>query len=375
MARCGCTSTCSCLVVAGDNVTVTGVGSQANPYVISADVQGLTTVEDTPSIDMTLTGTGATGDPYVISSAVKLSADENNCAVFGTDGALFVPCPDGTETLVEGGNNIIVTGDGSEGNPYVVSANFSNSISTDPNNCISLGTDGGMFVPCGDTALTSGNGTTLAGAGTGGDPFHYDIDAGCGLEVVGDQVRVSTVTDPGIEPVHPITGAAFACNETNADWGSVWCDANGNLRTLPEHTSQTALTTDVFTVDSPIFPNNSPFTTAVITNSSDCRTLCGYLQVAHIATVTVGANGAIQINHSTDLNTGAFFVTTAIQQWNDGPNTRNMSNRSIAMFQVCIPPGGSATYRYRVNVTQIAANAANRFISTATEIRFFGSTV
>lgn len=38
MARCGCSTTCSCLVTAGDNVTVTGNGSAANPYVVSAEV-------------------------------------------------------------------------------------------------------------------------------------------------------------------------------------------------------------------------------------------------------------------------------------------------------------------------------------------------
>lgn len=36
MACSGCASTCMCLLTAGDNVTVTGLGSALNPYVISA---------------------------------------------------------------------------------------------------------------------------------------------------------------------------------------------------------------------------------------------------------------------------------------------------------------------------------------------------
>lgn len=37
MARCRCSSLCSCAIEAGDNVTVTGNGSQGSPYVISAE--------------------------------------------------------------------------------------------------------------------------------------------------------------------------------------------------------------------------------------------------------------------------------------------------------------------------------------------------
>lgn len=37
MSRCGCSTTCSCLIVAGDGTTVTGNGSLGNPYTITAD--------------------------------------------------------------------------------------------------------------------------------------------------------------------------------------------------------------------------------------------------------------------------------------------------------------------------------------------------
>jgi hypothetical protein len=36
MSRCGCTDRCSCSVVQGPGVTVTGAGSPTNPFVISA---------------------------------------------------------------------------------------------------------------------------------------------------------------------------------------------------------------------------------------------------------------------------------------------------------------------------------------------------
>lgn len=37
MARCRCSTLCSCSIVAGDNVTVTGNGSVGSPYVVSAE--------------------------------------------------------------------------------------------------------------------------------------------------------------------------------------------------------------------------------------------------------------------------------------------------------------------------------------------------
>jgi hypothetical protein len=64
-------------VVAGDNVTVAGTGSQALPYVISADDPAGSTVvhvADTATLDMHISGTGTSGDPYIVSGDVLASA-------------------------------------------------------------------------------------------------------------------------------------------------------------------------------------------------------------------------------------------------------------------------------------------------------------
>lgn len=69
MARCGCGGTsCTCQVTAGPNVTVTGTGSAANPFVISA--VGATLSEGD---DITITGSGTAGDPYVINAETDCS--------------------------------------------------------------------------------------------------------------------------------------------------------------------------------------------------------------------------------------------------------------------------------------------------------------
>lgn len=63
-SRCGCgsSSVCSCLIVGGDNVTVTGVGSNANPYIVSSGGGGA------PPAPMTLAALAAlqTGNALVV---------------------------------------------------------------------------------------------------------------------------------------------------------------------------------------------------------------------------------------------------------------------------------------------------------------------
>ncbi|MEV5929915.1 hypothetical protein ACPCSG_27030 [Streptomyces cellulosae] len=106
MARCGCGGgLCNCSVVAGENVTVGGSGSPANPYTVSANV-GCDAVRPCLS-----GGDGIAYDPGtgVIGAAVS-PAPGNNLAV-GPDG-LFVPT--GAATVSTGCG---LTGDGSGGSP------------------------------------------------------------------------------------------------------------------------------------------------------------------------------------------------------------------------------------------------------------------
>ena len=126
MARCGCSNTCACTVTAGDGITVTGVGSVADPYVVGADGEaGNLAVVDTATLNLSVAGDGTPGDPWVLSGVVpagsvtpateatqdlvgamagdglayddpggtldaRLSTDAGNAVVFGTDGGLDV---------------------------------------------------------------------------------------------------------------------------------------------------------------------------------------------------------------------------------------------------------------------------------------------
>lgn len=98
MPRCGCAKgqdaiECACAVESGDpRITVSGTGTPGiSPYTISLTDPGPgVDVEDTDTVDMTMTGQ----DPAVISSEVRLSSDEGNVLMKGSDGGLYVA--DGT---------------------------------------------------------------------------------------------------------------------------------------------------------------------------------------------------------------------------------------------------------------------------------------
>lgn len=73
MSRCGCAgSACGCGITAGAGVTVTGVGSVSNPFVINAtaavlDIHTVFQVDDTDTLDLTLLGSGTALDPFILS--------------------------------------------------------------------------------------------------------------------------------------------------------------------------------------------------------------------------------------------------------------------------------------------------------------------
>lgn len=69
---CQCDSVCTCILQSGENTVIYGSGSVADPYVVETVPTATDAIEvlDTPSVDMTMTGGGTQSDPYVISAAV-----------------------------------------------------------------------------------------------------------------------------------------------------------------------------------------------------------------------------------------------------------------------------------------------------------------
>lgn len=128
MAKCGCSGTavCTCAVVAGPGVTVSGVGSATNPYVISAE-GGSTTVADGITVDLEIGGTGTQADPYIITAEVILDPDPLNLLHVGA-GGLLLTCQDlvdaGCSTGGGGATPIVpgcgLSGAGIIGDPLIV---------------------------------------------------------------------------------------------------------------------------------------------------------------------------------------------------------------------------------------------------------------
>ena len=122
------------------DISLTGDGSLATPWVISAD----TVISSDPTNLVNCTGSGlevtveqvqdavgsgfATGlryDDATNSYHARLSADVNNCLRFGTDGGLYTQCYDGSETKLVVADtscfDFTLSGNGTVGNPYTIS--------------------------------------------------------------------------------------------------------------------------------------------------------------------------------------------------------------------------------------------------------------
>lgn len=88
-------------------------------------------IEPSVATNLSLTGTGSTANPLV----VVISSDAGNKVTLGGDGGLFVP----PETVF---TDATIDGDGSGGDPLSV------PVSTDADNLLSLGTDSKHFLDC-----------------------------------------------------------------------------------------------------------------------------------------------------------------------------------------------------------------------------------
>lgn len=179
----------------GSNITITGTGTIVNPYIISSTSEiSQTYIEEGSNIN--ITGTGILSNPYIITAEVTdlgiVKTINNEVTTPGqtlsiinneTTGKILTtkeyvqsiipPTPNGSETKLNSGSNVTITGIGTTLNPYII-----NSIAGS-----------------GTVYLNSGNNVEITGTGNIEDP--YIINATGVQSVTGSNVD-------NTDPLNPI---------------------------------------------------------------------------------------------------------------------------------------------------------------------------
>lgn len=153
-------------LIAGPNITISGIGTIVNPYNISSTSEiSETYINEGNNIN--ITGTGIISDPYVINSnlddlgIIKTIGNEvispgQSLSIINNEvtGKVLVTkeyvqsiipsTPDGSETKLNQGNNITITGAGTALSPYVINSFNENNL---------------IYINGGDNINISGNGS------------------------------------------------------------------------------------------------------------------------------------------------------------------------------------------------------------------------
>jgi hypothetical protein len=178
MTRCGCSgATCSCLVQGSGSISVSGTGSVASPYLISAALN--LNVLDSGTVDMAITGDGSTGNPWVISANANL--DLNALTDVDTAGAatgqVLAKQSDGAINLSSTGG---LQGDGSAGSPLSVKLPAGSGLTLDSTGLRIAGTGAWTAYTPSLTASTTnpslGNGTIAGAYSQVGKTISFGID-------------------------------------------------------------------------------------------------------------------------------------------------------------------------------------------------------
>lgn len=235
MARCGCSGlACNCVVTSGTNVTVSGAGTAASPYVISSSAPDLT-FSDTATVDLTR----IVDD---ITAAVKLDPVPGNLIVATAAGlrldcTSIATCQTGTLSVVDTATvDLTLTGLGTQASPYVLSGVALAGVPTTvgDTNTVNLTQTGGLItadvirdVSANNILSESAAGLladivtdcTLQGQGTtlsplGAKATFFDIYQN--LVVVASSTEILTVAGGGVPPIADhVFGPTLAFNVTN----------------------------------------------------------------------------------------------------------------------------------------------------------------
>lgn len=189
-------------------MTVTGIGTAANPYTISSD-GGALQVTDSPTVDLTLLGSGTQADPHILSAAVSISGVAGNVLTAQADG-LAVTCESIQDCVGAAFGAGLTYDDAGNG--------FTAHVSTVAGNAVTIAGDGGLYAPTG-TAVTVADTPTVD------------------LTLAGGQITAAAIINPvagniltggaggllvSCESVQDCVGAAFGSGLTYNDAGNLF---------------------------------------------------------------------------------------------------------------------------------------------------------
>lgn len=345
MAKCGCSgSVCNCVVQAGDGITVTGAGTAANPYIVAADPADVVTVADTSTVDMTKTGN-------VITSAVIVDPVAGNTLVAGPAG-LSVPCESIQDCVGAALDDGLVYDDAA--NQMRV------RLSTQAGNTLVFGPDNGVYNPA--SPVTIGCGLTNGGLG----------------EIIVDTLPFASLTRRNCDDDSDEAGTSPLPGPDTAGM-AIYCDANGNIRTMPEKFTEVAGANinDAFVPGITVLPFTTASIAMTLTNPSDQYCMCGYATFAFIPGISGDAGTVVAMNHEIDFGTGGGFVAqTGAVMDNRGKNANSGAlGRPEFSTPICLDPGETKTIQHRVRYVRFTGdNGGNVLItSTAKSIRWVGT--
>jgi len=157
----------------GDNVTITGIGTFLDPYVINADAEDVGLIKTelneiiAPTQTLSIINSESTGKVLVTREYVE---------------SVIPSTPDGSETKIEEGGNVIITGTGTVIDPYII-----NSIP----------------LPSENVYIFSGDDINVTGSGTVEDPFYInatglDLKIDKNPDIVGNTFTKITYDNKGL---------------------------------------------------------------------------------------------------------------------------------------------------------------------------------
>lgn len=237
---------------------------------------------------------------------------------------------------------------------------------------------------------------TKTGTGTPADPWVLSgtvtptpPEAGCGIDVVGNTVSADTAAEFAELTRRSCSdtadgGAATAPLPAGCELNGmpIYCDSAGELRTMPEKFTETALSTlnEAIAGQAPAtlpFVNPNPIQIGA-TNPSSCYCMCGYLHLTFITSISGAPGTVVELNHDYDLGDGlGFRLLSGFTMDNRGKTANSTASfRPTAPLQLCLDPGETKIVRYRVAISRVAGSDNGGVVNIsgmAREIRFVGN--